>query len=63
MGLEMTVANSKGVVGWTVLSELGRLLGAVGMLPDMLIRHSLSVGVQLASRQVVTGVERWTGWG
>ena len=63
MGLEMTLANSKGVVGWTVLSELGRLLGAVGMLPDMLIRHSFSVGVQLANRQVVTGVERWTGWG
>jgi hypothetical protein len=44
------------VVWWTVLKEVGRLAGAVGMFPDMLTRHSLSVSVQLANRQASVGM-------
>ena len=59
-----------------VLKEVGKLAGALDMLPDMLTRHTLIIGMQLASKQgsvmlvkdvlnmVVAGVEmgRLTGW-
>lgn len=56
LGPEMTAANSKGVVGWSILKEVGRLAGGAKLLPDMLSRHTLSVGIQLASRQASVGL-------
>ena len=51
LGPEMTATNSKGVIGWMVLKEVGQLAGAVNLLQDMLTTHTLNVGVQLANKQ------------
>jgi len=46
---EMTAANNKGLVGWILLTEICKQ--KVSLVPDLLTRHVLSVGQQLASRQ------------
>ena len=46
---EMTTNNNKGILGWIILKEIAKTNAC--LVPDLLTRHTLVIGTQLAVKQ------------